>query len=155
MRPVADAARYGRVHAEAVDGIHAGMEKEVMGLIGDETYRHAAGVYIAGSGESGSELLSRRSGGCMASTYIPNAASDIQSAILHAAGPNGGAMRGDSVAAMWPTPGDCSGYLFQGQPGRQADVGYFMGCESRVPERGLQVNRHQAGVIAWPVNPWP
>ena len=23
--------------------------------------------------------------------------------ILHAGGPNGGAMRGDSVAAMWPT----------------------------------------------------
>ena len=101
---VADAARYGRLHAEAVDGIHAGMEKEVQGLIGDESYRHAAGVYIAGSGESGSELLSRRSGGCMASTYIPDAASNIQSAILHAAGPNGGgAMRGDSVAAMWPT----------------------------------------------------
>ena len=56
---VADAARYGRLHAEAVDGIHAGMEKEVMGLIGDESYRHAAGVYIAGSGESGSELLSQ------------------------------------------------------------------------------------------------
>ena len=101
---VADAARYGRLHAEAVDGIHAGVEKEVMGLIGDESYRHAAGVYIAGSGESGSELLSRRSGGCMASTYIPDAVSDIQSSILHAAGPNGGgAMRGDSVAAMWPT----------------------------------------------------
>ena len=100
---MADAARYGRLHAEAVDGIHAGMEKEVTGLIGDETYRHSAGVYIAGSGESGSELLSRRSGGCMASTYIPNAVSDIQSAILHASGPNGGAMRGDSVAAMWPT----------------------------------------------------
>ena len=100
---VADAARYGRLHAEAVDGIHAGMEKEVMGLIGTAAYRHSAGVYIAGSGESGSEMLSRRSGGCMASSYIPAPVSDIQSAILHAAGPNGGAMRGDSVAAMWPT----------------------------------------------------
>ena len=101
---VADAARYGRLHAQAVDGIHASKEGEVMSIIGDETYQHAAGVYIAGSGESGSELLSRRSAGCMASTYIPDAASDIQPAILHAAGPNGGGMmRGDSVAAMWPT----------------------------------------------------
>ena len=101
---VAEAADYGRLHSLAVDGIHASMEGEVMGVIGDETYKHAAGVYIAGSGESGSELLRRRSGGCMASTYIPDTANMKQSAILHAAGPNGGgAMRGDSVAAMWPT----------------------------------------------------
>ena len=39
----------------------------------------------------------------MASSYIPAIASKKQSAILHAAGPNGGGiMRGDSVAAMWP-----------------------------------------------------
>ena len=100
----ATAADYGKLHALAVDGIHASMETEVMSVIGDETYQHAAGVYIAGSGESGSELLKRRSAGCMASTYIPAIASKKQSAILHAAGPNGGGiMRGDSVAAMWPT----------------------------------------------------
>lgn len=100
----ATAADYGRLHALAVDGIHASTETEVRSVIGDESYQHAAGVYIAGSGESGSELLSRRSGGCMASTYIPDAASMKQAAILHAAGPNGGGiMRGDSVAAMWPT----------------------------------------------------
>ena len=101
---IADAARYGRLHAQGVDGIHAENEKQVMSIVGDETYVHSAGVYIAGSGESGSELLSRRSGGCMASTYIPDEASNRQSAILHSAGPNGGGnMRGDSVAAMWPT----------------------------------------------------
>ena len=99
----ADAARYGRLHAEAVDGLHSSMETEVMSVIGDETYRHSAGVYIAGSGESGSELLSRRSGGCQASTFIPAKSGMIQNAILHAAGPNGGAMRGDSVAALWPS----------------------------------------------------
>lgn len=100
----ATAADYGRLHASAVDGIHASMETEVMSVIGNETYTHSAGTYIAGSGESGSELLKRRSAGCMASTYIPDAASMKQSAILHAAGPNGGwIMRGDSVAAMWPT----------------------------------------------------
>ena len=100
----ATAADYGRLHARGVDAIHATRETEVMSVIGDESYQHAAGVYIAGSGESGSELLARRSAGCMASTYIPAKASMKQSAILHAAGPNGGGiMRGDSVAAVWST----------------------------------------------------
>ena len=100
----ATAARYGSLHAAAVDGIHASRETEVASVIGDETYQHAAGVYIAGSGESGSELLSRRSAGCQASTYIPAKSGMIQNAILHASGPNGGGiMRGDSVAAVWPT----------------------------------------------------
>ena len=101
---VADAARYGRLHADAVDGIHASSETEVMSVIGDETYTHSAGVYITGSGKAGSQLLAERSAGCMASTYIPDASSNIQQAILHGAGPNGGGiMRGDSVAAVWPT----------------------------------------------------
>ena len=100
---VADAARYGRLHSEAVDGIHSSNETEVTSVIGITTYVHSAGEYISGSGESGSELLNRRSGGCMASTYIPAVASKKQSAILHSSGPNGGAMRGDSVAAIWPT----------------------------------------------------
>ena len=99
----AEAADYGRLHSLGVDGIHAGTETEVMSVIGHVTYRHAAGQYITGSGESGSELLRRRSGGCVASTYIPAAAGTKQFAILHSAGPNGGAMRGDSVAAVWPT----------------------------------------------------
>ena len=100
----ATAADFGGLHSLGVDGIHASQESEVMSIIGDETYRHAAARYIVGSGESGSELLRRRSGGCMASTYIPAAASMKQAAILHAAGPNGGGMmRGDSVAAVWPT----------------------------------------------------
>ena len=100
----ATAADYGKLHALAVDGIHAANETEVMSVIGDETYQHAAGVYITGSGESGSELLKRRSAGCMASTFIPDASSMKQASILHASGSNGGGiMRGDSVAAMWPT----------------------------------------------------
>ena len=94
-------ADYGKLHAAAVDGIHASMETEVSSIIGDETYRHAAGVYQVGSGESGSEALRRRSRACYASTYIPAIAGMKQSAVLHAAGPNGGAMRGDSVGAMW------------------------------------------------------
>ena len=94
---------YGRLHSLLVDGIHAETEMQVSSVIGDETYQHAAGVYQAGSGEAGTEALARRSASCIASTYIPDATGMKQSAILHAAGPNGGAMRGDSVAATWPT----------------------------------------------------
>ncbi len=98
-------ADYGSLHARAVDGVHSGMETEVSSIVGDETYQHAAGVYQTGSGESGSEVLKRRSMTCMSSTYIPDVAATKQSAILHASGPNGGGgvMRGDSVAAVWPT----------------------------------------------------
>ena len=82
------------------------METEVSSVIGTDVYRHAASVYQAGSGESGSEALKRRSMSCRASSYIPAATNAGQSKgnIFHLAGPNGGGvMRGDSVAAMWPT----------------------------------------------------
>ena len=107
--PTAEAAYadYAGSHAALVDGLHASREGEVMSVIGTASYQHAAAVYQAGSGESGSEALMRRSGGCMASSYIPAPAGANMTQngnIYHAAGPNGGgAMRGDSVAAMWPT----------------------------------------------------
>ena len=99
-------ADYAGAHATAVDGIHASMETEVSSVIGVASYTHAATVYQAGSGESGSEALKRRGMSCMASSFIPAVASNIQNGnIFHAAGPNGGgaSLRGDSVAAMWPT----------------------------------------------------
>ena len=95
-------ADYGRLHALGVDGIHAEMETQVMSVIGIKTYEEASGTYQSGSGESGSEALKRRSGGCIASSFIPAVASTKQSCILHSAG-GGGMMRGDSVAAVWPT----------------------------------------------------
>ena len=101
----AAASDYGKLHALAVDGLHAEMETQVMSVVGTASYIHASGVYITGSGESGTELLRRRSGGCVASVYIPAAdgTTHKQAAILHAAGPNGGGMmRGDSVGATWP-----------------------------------------------------
>ena len=105
--PAAEAvyADYAGSHAALVDGLHASREGEVSSVIGVASYTHAASVYQAGSGESGSEALMRRSAGCMASSYIPAAVSDVQSGnIYHAMGPNGGGvMRGDSVAAVWPT----------------------------------------------------
>ena len=100
-------ADYAGAHALAVDGIHAQTEGEVSSVIGVGTYKHSAAVYQAGSGESGSEALRRRSRACVASSYIPAPPStgdgaNIQSALFWASG-SGGTMRGDSVAAMWPT----------------------------------------------------
>jgi len=101
----------------------------VSSVVGVEAYKHAAGVFQSGSGESGSEALSRRSAMCMASSFVPlpgkadqgetmeeNASAtdeakalaarrNVQDGnIFHAGGPNGGGgeMRGDSVAAIWP-----------------------------------------------------
>ena len=95
-------ADYAGVHAQAVDGIHAVSEREVSSVVGVASYRHAASVYDAGSGEAGSEALMRRSAGCRASSFIPAASNaHVQSGnILHA---GTDAMRGDSIAAMWPT----------------------------------------------------
>ena len=98
-------ADYAGSHASGIDGVHAEMETEVSSVIGTDVYQHAATVYQTGSGESGTEALRRRSQSCRASTYIPAATNAGQSKgnLFHLAGPNGGAMRGDSVAAMWPT----------------------------------------------------
>ena len=97
---------YASSHALAVDGIHAENEMQVSSVIGVESYRHAASTYRveAGSDMSGSEAMQKRSMSCVASDYIPDAASNVQNGNLyHAQGPNGGAMRGDSIAAVWPT----------------------------------------------------
>jgi len=96
---VADAARFAGLAAEAVDGLHADTEGQVRVLVGVSTYQLAAAVHLAGSGESGAELLMRRAGGFRSSSYIPAVSSHIQDSILWAGG--GGTARGDSVAAMW------------------------------------------------------
>ena len=108
--PTAEAtyAAYAGVHATAVDGIHASMETEVSSVIGTESYVHAASLYQTGSGESGSQALMKRGLNCMASSFVPAAAGTplLQTGnILHAAGPNGGgaSLRGDSIAAVWPS----------------------------------------------------
>ena len=99
-------ADYARTPAAGVDGLHASMEGEVSALLGTDTYRHAAGVFQTGSGEAGIEAIKRRCRTCMASVYVPAADSTSHVSagnIIHSGGPNGGAMRGDSIAAMWPT----------------------------------------------------
>ncbi|MCY4374311.1 MAG: hypothetical protein OXC31_11105 [Spirochaetaceae bacterium] len=99
----ASADRYGALPAEATDGIHGFEEMHTMVVLGVESYKHSAAKYLAGAAESGSDLLKRRSGGILASVFVPPPTNaGIQSALLHAAGPNGGMVRGDSVGALWP-----------------------------------------------------
>ena len=101
----ADFAGYAALSATIVDGIHASRESDVSVVLGVETYKHAAKIFqTSGSGESAGEALKRRSMSVMATSYVPVAASDVQSGnLLHAAGPNGGSERGDSIAAVWPS----------------------------------------------------
>ena len=102
-------ADYAGTPALAVDGIHASEEGQSALVMGTAAYQHAASTYRTGAGsESAVESLKRRSGSIMASNFVPAAtgAQKIQNGnILHAMGPNGGGadMRGDSVAAVWPT----------------------------------------------------
>lgn len=86
-----------------IDGLHASRESEVKVVIGPASYRLLAGVVGSGSDMAITEALRTRSGGLMASPFIPAPAGDIQAGLLHGAGPNGGGpmARGDSVAALW------------------------------------------------------
>ena len=97
----ADYGDYAAAPAMVVDGIHAGMESQVGAVLGVHTYQHAAGVFQAGSGESGLEAMVRRGRAIMASNYVPAPASNIQKGNIFHAG--GDAMRGDSIAAVWPS----------------------------------------------------
>ena len=90
--------------SSVVDGLHADREGQVQVVIGPASYRTLASIVGSGTDRSIVEALGARSGGLMASPFIPAPVSDVQHGIVHGSGPNGGGvMRGDSVAAMWPT----------------------------------------------------
>ena len=91
---------YAASAAQAVDGLHASGEGEVMALWGVDTYKHAAGVVLtSGNGTSALAALRSRARGVMASSYIAAPTNDVQDAIYHAGADT---MRGDSIAAVWP-----------------------------------------------------
>ena len=102
-------ADYAGTPALAVDGIHASEEGQSALVMGTASYQHAASTYRTNAGfESAVESLKRRAGMVMASNFVPAPAGNTKiqnGTILHAMGPNGGGadMRGDSVAAIWPT----------------------------------------------------
>ena len=85
--------------SSVVDGFHAAMESETMIVVGPAGYRVLAAITGPGSDEAATMALKRRTGGLMASPFIPNPAADVQPVLVH-----GGTdkMRGDSVAAAWP-----------------------------------------------------
>ena len=94
---------YAGAPAMGVDGIHAELETDCSLLIGTASYQHAAKVFQSGSGESATEALKRRARRCQTSPYVPAPVSNVQDGnIVHSGGMNGGKMRGDSVAAVWP-----------------------------------------------------
>ena len=67
-------------------------------------------IYQAGSGESGSEALMRRSMSCLASSYIPDAdaSTHISNAnLFHSAGPNGGGPQMRTDACKFPCGAPC------------------------------------------------
>ena len=99
-----DFGDYAGLASQGVDGIHSSREGEVGCVIGVESYRHSAKIYqTSGSGESASEALRRRAMLLMASSFVPMPDnSHFQNGnIIHGAGPNGGAARGDSIAGVW------------------------------------------------------
>lgn len=86
--------------ANAVDGIHAYAASEVNVILGPESYRYGTTVYTTSGEVSALMQLERHSRMVVASSYIPDASSNVQTLLLH-----GGAdvMRGDSIAAVWPS----------------------------------------------------
>ena len=103
------AAEVGALASLGVDAIHATNDMEVSVLFGPETYRAVAAEYFASTSDSALKILKQNSGACMASNYIPAAASvndkdataqdNNQQYFLHAGMDTS---RGDSIAAMWP-----------------------------------------------------
>ena len=82
------------------------MESEVGCVIGVESYKHSARRFIRlrDLEKAASEALRRRAARVMASSFVPMPDnSHFQNGnIIHGAGPNGGAARGDSIsAAVW------------------------------------------------------
>ena len=136
-------ADYGSLHAELVDGIHAETEMEVSSVIGNEIVQ-ARGECLPvrqrrgrhGSAIAPLALLHR------VDLHPGRIASKKQSAILHAAGPNGGTMRGDSVAAMWPTLEVIRDIYSQASARCRADVGNALGRAHRVSCERLRATRH-------------
>ena len=121
-----------------VDGIHAEMETEVSSVIGTDVYQHAASVYQAGSGESGSEALARRSHILQGVLELHSGRNQCrpvqgQSCTTSAGANGGGTMRGDSVAAMWPTLEVIRDIYTQASQGVVLTWVASVGCQGRVP----------------------
>ena len=100
--PGAGASTYSTYNTSllaAVDGIHALERSHVRAVFGLETYRQCGSVFRANnSNDSALDLIERYFGGVRASAKVPDAAANIQQAILRRANPAGGRV---AVFPVW------------------------------------------------------
>ena len=98
----ADYEAYSGLPASGVDGIHAIAEGEVAIVLGVDSYKHAASAIQTGTAISALEVMARRGRAVIATSFIPAKTNgNIQKVnILHS---GTDVMRGDSIAAMWPS----------------------------------------------------
>ena len=124
-------------------GGRAAAEGEVSVILGDETYRHAASQIDAGSGTAGIEALQRRAARVVASSFIPDAASNVQTAFLHA---GTDMARGDSNrgGVEWRRRGHSQSLLRERQGQNALEVDHALGFVRGIPRRGLQARGLQA-----------
>ena len=88
---VANFAAYASARSKLVDGRYAMDSGSVRVVCGADTYAHASELYQTGSGASAIEKFSPR-----VSAHIPDASSDIQSAVASRS-------VGRAVSPMWPS----------------------------------------------------
>lgn len=99
---VAEFAEFAGMAAQAIDGLHAYREGEVAVTTAVDVYQSMAAAYLNPGVEAAVEVLERRARNVTATSFAPAAVGGISKAtILHAGA--GGAGRGDSLGAMWPT----------------------------------------------------
>ena len=96
---VATYADFLKAYGGGVDGRYATSLAQVRLLVGDETYGHAAAVTNTGSGATAVQYAMGATGGLQASALVPDAASNIQQAILAKTGPG---WMDNSVCNTWP-----------------------------------------------------
>ena len=84
---IADFGSYASAHAGGVDGLWANSIMDVMILCGPATYRHAASTFQTTAGSAGevsaAAYAAMRTGGFSTNARMPDAASNIQQAILY------------------------------------------------------------------------
>ena len=134
----ATAADYGRLHAMAVDGIHASKESEVMSVVGDDTYRHSAGVYITGSGGKWERIIDTAFGWLhgehVHSRHCQHEAkSRVTCSRTERRRHDERRFRGGNLADV----GSDSRPLHESQSRRGVDVDFALGCLYRVPKCSL------------------
>ena len=97
----ADWAGYNTEFVNRVDGLFAVTEMGVKGLVGPDTYRHAASAFRATeSNESFTAYWNRTGGGIRASRFMPAVSSKVQQAVLVRSNP---AMDNAAVMPHWAT----------------------------------------------------